>query len=71
MGQFSAEQQFFIIGSALVGLGAVMLAIFGVWIAIANAIYVANFGEQPLTSPFAFAYQVLTTPEGRRLKTGD
>ncbi len=51
----------------ILALGGVLLAIFGTWIAVANAIYVANFGDQPLASPFAFAHQILTTPEGSRL----
>ena len=51
----------------IVALGGVLLVIFGTWIAVANAIYVANFGDQPLTSLLAFARQVMTTPEGSRL----
>jgi uncharacterized membrane protein len=51
----------------IVALGCVLMAIFGAWIAVANVIYAANFGDQPLTSPFAFANQVFTTPEGRSL----
>ncbi len=51
----------------ILALGGVLLIIFGAWIAVANAIYVANFGDQPLTSLTAFARQVMTTPEGSRL----
>jgi uncharacterized membrane protein len=51
----------------IVALGCVLMAIFGAWIAVANVIYAANFGDQPLTSPLAFANQVFTTPEGRSL----
>ena len=51
----------------IVALGGVLLVIFGTWIAVANAIYVANFGDQPLTSLIAFARQVITTPEGSQL----
>lgn len=51
----------------IVALGGVLLVIFGTWIAVANAIYVANFGDQPLTSLVAFARQVITTPEGSQL----
>ena len=51
----------------IVALGGVLLVIFGTWIAVANAIYVANFGDQPLTSLLAFARQVITTPEGSQL----
>jgi uncharacterized membrane protein len=48
-------------------LGFILFLIFGAWIAAANAIYVANFGDRPLTSLIAFARQVMTTPEGSRL----
>jgi len=38
--------------------------IFGVWLAIANAIYVANFGYAPPASIGAFLSDVFTTPAG-------
>lgn len=49
----------------IVALGAVLLGIFAAWIFTAQAIYVASFGEDTLTSPGAFIERVLTTPEGR------
>jgi uncharacterized membrane protein len=52
---------------AIAGLGALLLAIFGVWIFCANAIYELNFGHYPVTSMWAFAESVLTTREGLNL----
>jgi uncharacterized membrane protein len=52
---------------AIVALGLLLLAIFGVWIGVAHALYVANFGDRPLTSVPSFVQAVLTTPEGRNL----
>lgn len=51
----------------ILALGLLLVAIFGIWITVAHAIYVAHFGYQPLTSPVAFARAVLTTPEGHSL----
>ncbi len=51
----------------ILALGAVLLAIFGTWIAVADSIYATNFGRQPLTSPLSFAHTVLATPEGHSL----
>ena len=51
----------------ITALGGILLVLFGVWIAIANSIYIAYFDSQPLTSPIAFARQVLTTTEGHKL----
>jgi uncharacterized membrane protein len=51
---------------AIAALGLLLLVLFAVWLAVANAIYVANFGEDP-TTPIAFARRVLTTPEGHNL----
>jgi uncharacterized membrane protein len=48
-------------------LGGLLLVVFGTWIAVANSIYVAYFDDKPLTSPIAFARQILTTPEGHKL----
>jgi uncharacterized membrane protein len=52
----------------IVAMGLLLLAIFVIWLAVAQAIYTANYGqdEQPLTVA-RFATQVLTTPEGRNL----
>ena len=51
---------------AIVALGLLLVAIFLVWIAVAQAIYVATFGYAPAASASApdFIRQVLTTPEG-------
>jgi uncharacterized membrane protein len=53
---------------AIAALGLLLLVIFGVWLAVANGIYVANFGEdEPPIALKAFATQVLTTPQGYNL----
>ena len=52
---------------ALAGLGLLLLAIFGVWLAVANGIYVANFGYRQPTTLAEFANMILDTPEGHRL----
>jgi uncharacterized membrane protein len=49
---------------AIVTLGVLLMAIFLVWIAVAQAIYVATFGYLPAASIPDFFRQVLTTPEG-------
>lgn len=49
---------------AMLGLGVLLLAVFVVWIATAQAIYVAAFGYAPAAAIPDFATQVLTTPEG-------
>src|SRR5438874_530408 len=49
---------------AMLELGALLLILFGVWIGVANAIYVAIFGLSPAASIPDFATRVLTTPEG-------
>jgi uncharacterized membrane protein len=51
----------------IVGLGVLLLVIFGVWIGVAQGLYIANFGDQPLTSLLSFVKTVLTTPEGHNL----
>ncbi len=51
------------IGAILV-IGALLLAIFAVWIAAAQAIYVATFGHAPAAAIPDFLARVLTTPEG-------
>ena len=51
---------------AIVALGLLLLVLFAIWLAVANAIYVANFGQEP-TPLTAFARRVLTTPEGHNL----
>jgi uncharacterized membrane protein len=49
---------------AIVTLGVLLMAIFLVWLAVAQAIYVATFGYLPAASMPDFFRQVLTTPEG-------
>jgi uncharacterized membrane protein len=49
---------------AMLGLGILLLALFGTWIAAADAIYIATFGHAPAASIPDFAARVLTTPEG-------
>lgn len=48
----------------IVMLGLLLLMILTIWIAIADAIYVANFGYGEPTSLTAFAHEVFTTPAG-------
>jgi uncharacterized membrane protein len=52
---------------AISALGLLLLAIFAVWIAVANAIYVASFGDEAPMTPATFAYNVFATPPGHRL----
>jgi uncharacterized membrane protein len=50
--------------AAMLGLGTMLLTLFVVWVATANAIYVAIFGHTPAASIPDFATRVLMTPEG-------
>jgi len=52
---------------AIAGLGMFLLAIFGVWLAVANGIYVANFGYRQPTTLAEFASMILDTPQGHNL----
>jgi uncharacterized membrane protein len=52
---------------AIAALGLLLLTIFVIWIAVAQAIYVAYFGYEPAASIPHFLDQVLTTPAGRML----
>lgn len=52
---------------AMLGLGAILLAIFVVWIGAAQAVYVSAFGNAPAAVIPDFVSRVLTTPEGWRL----
>ena len=52
---------------AISALGLLLLAIFFVWIAVAQAIYVANFGYAMPNSVGQFASEVFTTAAGWRL----
>jgi uncharacterized membrane protein len=49
---------------AIVTLGSLLFIILLVWVAIANAIYIANFGYAPPASMASFAREVLTTRPG-------
>ena len=49
---------------AILELGVVLLVLFGIWIASADAIYIATFGQTPAANIPDFARHVLTTPEG-------
>jgi uncharacterized membrane protein len=52
---------------AIVALGILLMAIFLIWLAVADAIYVANFGYGVPGSLRQFADQVLTTSAGWNL----
>ena len=52
---------------AIAALGILLLLIVGVWLAVANAIYVADFGYAPPVSFGGFIHDVLTTPAGWNL----
>ena len=49
---------------AITVLGLMLVAIFLVWLAVAQAIYVANFGYTPAASMPDFVQQVFRTPAG-------
>jgi uncharacterized membrane protein len=49
---------------AMLGLGALLLALFVTWVATAQAIYIAAFGYEGSTGISDFAERVLTTPQG-------
>jgi uncharacterized membrane protein len=49
---------------AMVELGVLLLVLFGVWIGVANAIYVEIFGHAPAASIPDFATRVLKTSDG-------
>ena len=53
--------------AAILALGGLLMIIFLVWLAVANAIYVANFGYAAPTSIEQFARDVLTTRPGHNL----
>jgi len=52
---------------AIVALGLLLMAIFLIWLAVAEAIYVANFGYAAPTSIRQFVTDVLTTAAGWNL----
>ena len=49
---------------AIAALALLLLVIFAIWIAVAQAIYIAYFGYAPAASIPHFATQVFTTPAG-------
>jgi uncharacterized membrane protein len=49
---------------AMLGLGALLLALFVTWVATAQAIYIAVFGYQGASGVTDFVQRVLTTPQG-------
>jgi uncharacterized membrane protein len=49
---------------AIIALGALLMAIFVIWIAVAHSIYVASFGYAPPESASAFLREVFTTRAG-------
>jgi uncharacterized membrane protein len=49
---------------AIAMLGVLLLAIFAIWIAVAQAIYVANFGYEPAAAMTDFIHRIFTTPAG-------
>ena len=52
---------------AILALGLILVAIFGVWVAVAQAIYIAHFGYAAPESIESFVRQVLTTSAGHRM----
>jgi uncharacterized membrane protein len=48
----------------IVALGLLLLTIFVIWVAVANAIYVTDFGYAPPASMRVFVHEVLTTRAG-------
>jgi uncharacterized membrane protein len=52
---------------AIVALGLLLMAIFLLWLAVAQWIYVANIGSAPMPSLSAFIDRILNTPEGFRV----
>jgi uncharacterized membrane protein len=49
---------------AIAALAFLLLVIFAIWVAVAQAIYIANFGYTPAASIPDFIRQVFTTPAG-------
>lgn len=49
---------------AIAALGLLLLIIFFVWLAVADAVYVATFGYRPAASVPDFLHQIFATPEG-------
>ncbi|HVZ51209.1 MAG TPA: DUF2189 domain-containing protein [Pseudolabrys sp.] len=49
---------------AIAALGGLLVILFGIWLALAQAIYHANFGYDPEPSIGSFVHEVLTTRAG-------
>jgi uncharacterized membrane protein len=49
---------------AIIALGVLLMAIFLIWLVVAQALYIAIFGYTPPTSIAQFAHDVLTTTPG-------
>lgn len=64
----SASHAFDVLQSSSIGaiaaLGLILLMVFGIWIDVANDIYISNFGYASPASLAQFAHDVLTTPAG-------
>lgn len=53
---------------SIVALGLLLLAIFGVWLAVAHGLYVGHFGEDERPVALAeFFHRIFSTPEGHNL----
>ena len=52
---------------SIAALGFLLLVLVGVWLAVAQAIYEANFGSDEPLKLMDFVQRVLTTPEGYKL----
>ncbi len=69
--EVSASDAFGVLSSpsigAIVALGALLTTIFLIWLATANAIYIASFGYAAPASIGQFIQDVLTTPAGWKL----
>ena len=52
---------------AIIALGLLLMAIFLIWLAVAEAIYIANFGYAPPASIGQFIHDILETPAGWNL----
>jgi uncharacterized membrane protein len=48
----------------IIALGVLLMVIFLIWLVVAEALYIAIFGDSPPASIIQFAHDVLTTPRG-------
>lgn len=49
---------------SMLALGTLLLALFVVWVAVAQAIYVSTFGYEPAADIPGFAHRIFSSPEG-------